>query len=68
MNNKRIDIRSATTPPNFLGIERKIAYAKRKYHSGWMWAGVTKGFAGIKFSASMKTYPRVNEAKSKRKR
>lgn len=26
----------AITPPNFLGIERSIAYANRKYHSGWM--------------------------------
>jgi hypothetical protein len=23
-----------TTPPNLLGIERKIAYANKKYHSG----------------------------------
>jgi hypothetical protein len=28
------DITKATTPPNLLGIERKMAYAKRKYHSG----------------------------------
>jgi len=43
------------TPPSLLGIERRIAYANRKYHSGWMWIGVTRGFAGIKFSTS----PRV---------
>jgi len=30
----RIDIRSAITPLNLLGIERKIAYANKKYHSG----------------------------------
>jgi len=30
----RIDISSATTPPSFDGIERKITYANRKYHSG----------------------------------
>jgi hypothetical protein len=24
----------AITPPNLLGIERKIAYANKKYHSG----------------------------------
>jgi hypothetical protein len=24
----------ATTPPNLSGIERRIEYAKRKYHSG----------------------------------
>jgi hypothetical protein len=27
---------SPITPPNLLGMERKIAYANRKYHSGWM--------------------------------
>lgn len=34
------------------GIDRKIAYAHRKYHSGLIWTGVTKGFAGRKFSGS----------------
>lgn len=24
----------ATTPPNLFGIERKIAYVHKKYHSG----------------------------------
>jgi hypothetical protein len=42
----------ATTPPNLLGIDRKIAYANKKYHSGWICTGVTKGLAGIKFSGS----------------
>ena len=42
----------ASTPPSLLGIERRIAYANRKYHSGLMWGGVTKGFAGVKFSGS----------------
>ena len=42
----------ATTPPSLLGIERKIAYANKKYHSGWIWTGVTIGLAGIKFSGS----------------
>lgn len=42
----------ANTPPSLLGIERRIAYANRKYHSGWMWTGVTSGFAGIKLSVS----------------
>lgn len=32
----RIDIKSAITPLSLLGIERKIAYANKKYHSGWM--------------------------------
>lgn len=38
---------SARTPPSLLGMERRIAYAKRKYHSGLMWGGVLSGFAGI---------------------
>ena len=38
-----MDITKATTPPNLLGMDRRMAYAKRKYHSGWMWTGVTKG-------------------------
>lgn len=46
------DRAKATTPPNLLGIERKMAYANKKYHSGWMCRGVTKGLAGIKFSGS----------------
>jgi hypothetical protein len=29
-----MDIKSATTPPNLLGIARRMAYANRKYHSG----------------------------------
>lgn len=29
-----------------------MAYAIKKYHSGWMWTGVTNGLAGIKFSGS----------------
>jgi len=47
-----IDIAKAITPPSLLGIERRIAYAIKKYHSGWIWTGVTNGFAGIKFSGS----------------
>jgi hypothetical protein len=30
----RIDISKPKTPPNLLGMDRRIAYAKRKYHSG----------------------------------
>jgi len=48
----KIDRRRATTPPNLLGIERRIAYANKKYHSGWIWMGVFNGFAGLKFSGS----------------
>lgn len=30
----KIDKAKAATPPNLLGIDRKIAYAIKKYHSG----------------------------------
>lgn len=46
----------AITPPNFLGMDRKMAYANRKYHSGWIWTGVLKGLAGLKLSGSPKLY------------
>ncbi|MEK6263589.1 MAG: hypothetical protein N2B06_02270 [Clostridium sp.] len=39
-----------------LGIDRRIAYAQRKYHSGLMWIGVNNGLAGIKFSGSVKIF------------
>jgi hypothetical protein len=29
-----IDKTKANTPPNLLGIDRRIAYANKKYHSG----------------------------------
>lgn len=32
--NTRIDAIRASTPPNFEGMARRIAYANRKYHSG----------------------------------
>jgi hypothetical protein len=35
-NKIKIERRRAITPPNLLGIERRMAYANRKYHSGWM--------------------------------
>lgn len=31
-----IAIARAITPPSFDGIDRRMAYANRKYHSGWM--------------------------------
>lgn len=31
-----------------ISLHRRIAYANRKYSSGWMWIGVTIGFALIK--------------------
>lgn len=55
----------AITPPNLLGIDRKIAYAQRKYHSGLIWIGVTKGLAGIKFSGSVNMLGVKNAMKSK---
>lgn len=42
----------ARTPPSLFGIDRRMAYANRKYHSGLMWGGVARGFAGVKFSGS----------------
>lgn len=43
----RMDEIRARTPPSLLGIDRRIAYANRKYHSGLMWGGVLSGFAGV---------------------
>jgi len=43
----------AITPPNLFGIDRRMAYIHRKYHSGLMWIGVTRGFAIRKFSGSV---------------
>ena len=37
----------AITPPNLSGIALNIAYQGKKYHSGTMCAGVTKGLASI---------------------
>jgi hypothetical protein len=34
INRIAIDIARAVTPPNLLGIDRRIAYANRIYHSG----------------------------------
>ena len=48
----RIENRRANTPPSLLGIERRIAYANRKYHSGLMCGGVTRGLATVKLSGS----------------
>jgi len=44
--------RRANTPPSLFGIERRMAYANRKYHSGLICGGVTSGFAGVKLSGS----------------
>lgn len=37
-------------------MDRKIAYANKKYHSGWIWIGVTIGLAGVKLSGSESKY------------
>jgi hypothetical protein len=34
MNKIGIDTANAITSPNLLGIDRRIAYVNRKYHSG----------------------------------
>lgn len=52
INRIKIDMNKDKTPPNLLGIDRKIAYANKKYHSGWIWTGVTIGLAGVKLSGS----------------
>jgi len=49
----RIDESNAITPPNLLGIDRRMAYANRKYHSGWMCVDVTNGLASMKLSGSL---------------
>lgn len=43
----RIDMIKARTPPSLFGMDRRIAYANRKYHSGLIWGGVLSGLAGI---------------------
>lgn len=42
-----MDSTRARTPPSLFGIERRIAYANRKYHSGLICGGVLSGFAGV---------------------
>lgn len=46
-NNTKIDDTNAITPNNLFGIPLKIAYWAKKYHSGTIWAGVTKGSASM---------------------
>jgi len=50
INKSVIDITRAITPSSLFGIDRRIAYANRKYHSIWKSTGVTSGFAGVKLS------------------
>ena len=44
---------NAITPPSLFGMDRKIAYTHRKYHSGAICTGVTNGLASKKFSGSV---------------
>ena len=55
---KRISTEAAraNTPPSLFGIERRMAYANRKYHSGLMCGGVVSGLAGVKFSGSPRRF------------
>lgn len=55
-NRITMEERRARTPPSLLGIERRMAYANRKYHSGLMCGGVTSGLAGVKLSGSPKRF------------
>jgi len=48
----RMEARRASTPPSLFGIDRRMAYANRKYHSGLICGGVTSGLAGVKLSGS----------------
>jgi len=52
------------TPPNLLGTLRRMVYANKKYHSGWMWMGVTIGFAIIKFSGSIRILGEIKQIKT----
>lgn len=56
INRIAIEATKAITPPSLFGIDRKIAYANKKYHSGWIWTGVTNGLAGMKLSGSPSMY------------
>lgn len=46
----------ASTPPSLFGIDRKMAYTHKKYHSGLIWIGVTRGLAIKKFSGSVRRF------------
>jgi hypothetical protein len=58
INRIRILANRATTPPSLFGIDRRMAYTHKKYHSGLMCTGVTSGFAKRKFSGSVKRFGR----------
>ena len=56
MNKIVIDITRAIISPSLFGIDHRIAYANKKYDSGWMCTGITRGFAGVKLSGSLTMY------------
>lgn len=47
VNNTNKDDANAITPNSLLGMLLKIAYANKKYHSGTICGGVTRGLAMI---------------------
>lgn len=51
-NRIRTEAARARTPPSLFGMDRRMAYANRKYHSGLICGGVASGLAGVKFSGS----------------
>ena len=55
---KRIKIadKRAITPPNLLGIDRRIAYNYKEYYSGWIWVGASNLLASMKFSGSISMF------------
>jgi len=61
-NKIAIDITRAITTHSLFGIDPRIAYAHRKYHSGWMCTGVTRECAGVNLSWSLRIHSsfRVN--------
>lgn len=55
-NRIRTEAARARTPPSLFGMDRRMAYANRKYHSGLMCGGVARGLAGVKFSGSPRRF------------
>jgi quinol-cytochrome oxidoreductase complex cytochrome b subunit len=47
VNTSKTAAKSAKTPNNLFGIDLKIAYAGKKYHSGTICSGVTIGLPGM---------------------
>jgi hypothetical protein len=42
-----IDNTRTMTPPSLLGMDHRIAYTNRKYHSGLICGGVFRGLVGV---------------------